>query len=161
MAFDHNPEEVESSDQIIQLVSFKIGDEEFGVDILSVQEIIRMHEITRVPNSPSFVEGVINLRGKVVPVVDLRNRLGYAERAHDKDTRIIVVEIEHRILGFIVDSVSEVLRIPLKTTESPPQMVGSVESEFITAVAKLENRLLILLDLARVLSKDEKSVLGG
>lgn len=148
-----------SSNDILQLVSFKIGDEEFGVDILAVQEIIRMHEITCVPNAPHFVEGVINLRGKVIPVIDLRKRLGLPERDYDKSTRIVVVEINGKIIGFIVDSVSEVMRIPRSITEAPPKMIGGVESEYITSVGKLDNRLLILLDLTKILSAQERTAL--
>lgn len=149
----------QQTDEILQLVSFVIGEEEFGVDILAVQEIIRMIEITRVPNSPHFVEGVINLRGKVIPVVNLRNRLGLPPKEYSKSTRIIVVELEKKTVGFIVDSVSEVLRISTIVTEPPPQMVGRVDSEYITAVGKLEDRLVILLDLNRILSNKEKAML--
>ena len=94
-------------DALIQLVTFSIGDEEFGVDILKVQEIIRTMEITRVPRAPEFVEGVINLRGKVIPIIDLRRRFKLVDRAHDKHTRIIVIEISSMVVGFVVDSVSE------------------------------------------------------
>ncbi|MCA9733279.1 MAG: purine-binding chemotaxis protein CheW [Deferribacteres bacterium] len=148
-----------SAEDILQLVSFKLGEEEFGVDILAVQEIIRMIEITRVPNSPHFVEGVINLRGKVLPVVNLRKRLGLPVTEYSKSTRIIVIELDKKTVGFIVDSVSEVLRIPTAVTEPPPQMVGRVDSEYITAVGKLDDRLVILLDLNRVLSNEEKMLL--
>ncbi len=150
----------QKTDEILQLVSFKIGEEEFGVEILAVQEIIRMIEITRVPNSPHFVEGVINLRGKVIPVVNLRNRLGLPPMEYSKSTRIIVVELEKKTVGFIVDSVSEVLRISTIVTEPPPQMVGRVDSEYIMAVGKLEDRLVILLDLNRILSNKEKALLS-
>jgi purine-binding chemotaxis protein CheW len=143
-------------DDILQLVSFNIGDEEFGVDILKVQEINRMTEITRVPNAPEFVEGVINLRGKVIPIIDLRNRLNMPQKEFYKQTRIVVVELENKIIGFIVDQVNEVLRINKSITEPPPPMVAGIEAEFITAIAKLEGRLLILLDLNRILTKDEK-----
>ena len=145
--------------EIIQLVSFRLGDEEYGVDILNVQEIIKMMEITRVPNSPDFVEGVINLRGKVLPVIDLRKRLGLPKKEHDKATRIIVVEMDKKIVGFIVDSVSEVLRIPSSALEAPPQMSNGVGEEFISAVGKLNDKLLILLDLKRILSVEEKKKL--
>lgn len=143
-------------DEIIQLVSFNIGEEEFGVNILKVQEINKLVQITKVPNAPVFVEGVINLRGKVIPIIDLRTRLGMEKKDHDKNTRIIVVEIEKRTIGFVVDSVSEVLRIPKGITEPPPELVAGIEADYITAVAKLENRLLIMLDLDRILTKDEK-----
>jgi purine-binding chemotaxis protein CheW len=143
------------SDELLQLVSFKIGDEEFGVDILKVQEINRMVEVTRVPNAPEYVDGVINLRGKVIPIVDLRRRLGMPRKEHGKDTRIVVVELNGKITGFVVDAVSEVLRIPRSVTEPPPPIVAGIEAEYITAVGKLEDRLLILLDLERIFSAQE------
>lgn len=146
--------------ELIQLVTFSIGDEEFGVDILQVQEIIRTMEITKVPRAPDFVEGVINLRGKVIPIVDLRRRFGLENRAHDKHTRIIVIEINQMIVGFVVDSVSEVLRIPSGTVEPPPPVVSGMDSEYISGVGKLQDRLLILLDLNKLLSGEEKEALG-
>lgn len=145
--------------EILQLVSFKIGSEEFGVDILNVQEINKMVQITKVPNSPEFVEGVINLRGRVIPIIDLRTRLRLPKIEHNKDTRIIVVEISGRTIGFIVDSVQEVLRIPINITEAPPEIVSGIDSEFIKSVGKLEDRLLILIDLEKVLSEKEKSMI--
>jgi purine-binding chemotaxis protein CheW len=147
--------------ELLQLVTFSIGEEEFGVDILSVQEIIRMMDITKVPRAPEFVEGVINLRGKVIPIIDLRRRFGLSTRDHDKHTRIIVIEINNMIVGFVVDSVSEVLRIPASTVEPPPPVVSGLESEYISGVGKLEDRLLILLDLNKLLSGEERDLLGS
>lgn len=146
--------------ELIQLVTFSIGEEEFGVDILKVQEIIRTMEITKVPRAPVFVEGVINLRGKVIPIIDLRSRFGLQTRDHDQHTRIIVIEISEMIVGFVVDSVSEVLRIPASTVEPPPAVVSGLESEYINGVGKLEDRLLILLDLNRLLSNEEQEQLA-
>ena len=141
------------SDELLQLVSFKIGDEEFGVDILKVQEINRMIEVTRVPNTPDYVEGVVNLRGKVIPVVDLRKRLGMMAKDKDKNTRIIIVELSGKIIGFVVDAVREVLRIPKSVTEPPPTLTsGTMNADYITAVGKLDDRLLTLLDLEKVLN---------
>ncbi|MDR3177074.1 MAG: chemotaxis protein CheW [Desulfovibrio sp.] len=139
-------------DELLQLVTFSIGEEEFGVDILKVQEIIRTMEITKVPRAEAFVEGVINLRGKVIPIIDLRRRFGLDSKAHDKHTRIIVIEINNMIVGFVVDSVSEVLRIPAGTVEPPPPVVAGLDSEYISGVGKLQDRLLILLDLDKLLS---------
>ncbi len=147
-------------DELLQLVTFSTGDEEFGVDILRVQEIIRTMAITKVPKAPEFVEGVINLRGKVIPIIDLRRRFGLQSKAHDKHTRIIVIEINTMIVGFVVDSVSEVLRIPASTVEPPPPVVAGLESEYISGVGKLEDRLLILLDLDRLLSRADIEALG-
>ena len=149
----------EKGDELLQLVSFKIGQEEFGIDILMVQEINRMLNLTHVPNTPDFIEGVINLRGKVIPVIDLRIKLGMPKKEYDKDSRIIVVEANGQTIGFIVDSVREVIRIPKSVTEAPPSLVAGVDASYITGVGKLEDRLLILLDLEKVLSKDEIAVL--
>ncbi|MEW5844585.1 MAG: chemotaxis protein CheW [Bacteroidota bacterium] len=151
-------EKVESS-EILQLVSFKIGNEEFGVDILNVQEINKMTQITKVPNAPDFVEGVINLRGRIIPVIDLRTRLKLDKKEHDKDTRIIVVEISNKTVGFIVDAVKEVLRVPVNITEAPPEIVTGIDSEFIKSVGKLDDRLLILMDLNKIITNVEKQEL--
>jgi purine-binding chemotaxis protein CheW len=147
-------------EELLQLVSFHIGGEEFGLDILRVQEIIRIQDLTRVPNSPDFVDGVINLRGKVIPVVALRKRFGLEQLAHDKQTRIVVVEVNGTVLGFIVDSVSEVLRVPASTIEPPPRL-GKVEREYVSGVGKLDNRLLILLDVDRLMSESEEASIAG
>ena len=146
--------------ELLQLVTFSIGEEDFGVDILKVQEIIRTMEITKVPRAQDFVEGVINLRGKVIPIIDLRRRFGLDSKPHDKDTRIIVIEINNMIVGFVVDSVSEVLRIPAGTVEPPPPVVAGLESEYISGVGKLQDRLLILLDLDKLLSGEVMEALG-
>jgi purine-binding chemotaxis protein CheW len=142
--------------KILQLVTFRLDNEEFGVDILKVQEINKMVDITRIPNAPPFVEGVINLRGKIIPIVDLRKRLGFDGRSFDKSTRIIVVELDGTVLGFIVDSVSEVLRISAGIVEPPPPLVSGIESEYIEGVGKLDNRLLILLELKKVFTLTDK-----
>lgn len=149
----------QSNEGIYQLVSFVIENEEFGVDILKVQEIIRTVEITRVPKAPNFVEGVINLRGKIVPVIDLRKRFGIAEREHDNETRIVVVELVDKVVGFLVDRVKEVIRVEKSVIEPPPELTTSIDSNYITGVAKLQDRLLILLELNRVLSSDEQEKL--
>ncbi|HQT90581.1 MAG TPA: chemotaxis protein CheW [Candidatus Kryptobacter bacterium] len=146
----------QSNEAIYQLVSFVIENEEFGVDILKVQEIIRTVEITRVPKSPEFVEGVINLRGKIVPVVDLRKRFGIARKERDNETRIIVVELVDKVVGFLVDKVKEVIRVEKSIIEPPPELTTNISTNYITGVAKLQDRLLILLDLDRVLSSDEQ-----
>lgn len=153
MAGENNTSTV--AENILQLVTFNLGEEEFAVDILNIQSINRMMDITNVPNSPSFVEGIINLRGQVIPVIDLRDRLQLTKKDYDKHSRIIVVDIDGKIIGFIVDMVNEVLRIQSNITEPPPNMVSSIDSEFITAVAKLDDRLITLLDLKRLLSDDE------
>jgi len=138
--------------ELLQLVTFNIAEEEFGVDILSVQEIIRLMQITTVPRAPACIEGVINLRGKVIPVIDMRKRFNLPAVERDSHTRIIVMEFgSSKIVGFLVDAVSEVLRIPASTVESAPAVVSGVGSEYIKGVGKLDDRLLILLDLDRLL----------
>jgi purine-binding chemotaxis protein CheW len=146
---------------LLQLVSFKVGSEEFGVDILKVQEINKMLKITRVPNAPEFVEGVVNLRGRIIPVIDLRKRLSLSAKEHDSKTRIVVVDIGGNIVGFIVDEVNEVLRVSKDIIENPPELVSKVESDFITSVAKLDDRIIILLDLDNLLEKDEQQKLDS
>ena len=141
--------------ELLQLVTFNISEEEFGIDILKVQEIIRIMEITKVPKAPPFVEGVINLRGKVIPVIDLRLRFGMQAKQYDSQTRIIVIELHGMIMGYVVDAVSEVLRIQSDTVEPTPPVVAGVDSEFIKGVGKLADRLLILLDLDKLLTSEE------
>jgi purine-binding chemotaxis protein CheW len=140
-----------TSEEVLQLVSFTLGREEFAVEILRVQEINRMMEITRVPNSPDYVDGVVNLRGKVIPVVNLRKRLGMEPKANDSDVRIIVMEVRGKVIGFVVDSVSEVLRVPASIMDPPPAGAVGVEKGYIKAIGKLEDRLLSLLDLDEVM----------
>ncbi len=158
-AVSTSKEKTSTGEELLQLVSFKLGDEEFGVDILRVQEINRLVDITKVPRAPSFVEGVINLRGKVIPIIDLRKRFGLTQKEQNKDTRIVVVDIEGSITGMIVDAVSEVLRLPASTIEPAPEIATSIDSEYIRGVAKLEDRLLIFLDLSSVFSRKERDAL--
>lgn len=141
----------------LQLVTFEVANEEFAVDILAVQEINRMMDLTRVPQSPPEVEGVINLRGKIIPVLDLRKRFGFPVGERNEHNRIIVVEVHGRVLGFIVDRVHEVLRISRDIVEPAPAMVCSIESDFIAGVGRLEDRLLILLDLQRLFQSQDGS----
>jgi purine-binding chemotaxis protein CheW len=140
--------------ELLQLVSFHVGDEEFGLDILRVQEIIRIQPLTRVPNLPDYIDGVFNLRGKVIPVIGLRKRLGLDKQSSDKHTRIVVVDVHSQILGFVVDSVSEVLRIHSDTVEPTPHL-GKAERDYISGVGKLDSRLLLLIDLERLMSDAE------
>ena len=142
-----------------QLVVFQLGAELYGVEISRVHEIIRLQAVTRVPRTPTFVEGVINLRGKVIPVVDLRRRFGLPTAEHTRASRIVVVEIGDQVVGIIVDGVSEVLRVSSGTIEPPSPVVAGVDSEYIHGIAKLPERLVILLDLDRVLARDERRAL--
>jgi purine-binding chemotaxis protein CheW len=150
---------VDSSDkeQLIQLVGFKIGKEIFGVDILMVQEIIRSAPITYVPNSPEFVEGVINLRGSIIPVIDLRKRLNLHSASYEKEKDwILILDIGGRVTGFIVDSVTEVIKIQENSIDPPPDiLVAGLHSQYIRGVCEIDNNLLILLDFSRILLVDE------
>lgn len=145
----------DNNNELLQLVSFKLGNEEFGINILMVQEIVRWINITKIPNAPESIEGVVNLRGKIIPIIDLNNKLGMNRFTLDSQTRIIVVEVDKKIIGFIVDQVSEVLRIPRSITEAPPTLVSGINSEYITAIGKMENRLLILLNLEKIVNSVE------
>jgi len=147
-------------EKTIQMVGFKLNKEFYGIDIIQVQEIIRMHEITMVPRTPEFVKGVVNLRGKVVPIISLRERFGIKEIEPTKETRIIIVRIEVGVIGFIVDAVAEVIRIPERLIEPPPATATSIETEYIKGVGKLEDNLIIILDLNKVLTKEKKEFLN-
>jgi len=149
------------SGEVVQVVSFRLGGEEYGVDISQVQEIIRLVEITHVPRAPKFMEGVINLRGQLIPIIDLRTRFGMPRIEPTKSTRIIVTEIGTKRVGIIVDSVSEVLNLPLENVEEAPEMIAGVGTEYIQGVGKLDDRLIILLDLTMVISTEEKQQLEG
>lgn len=144
---------------LLQLVSFVVGAEEYAIPILAVQEINRMMAITRVPQSPAFVEGVINLRGKVIPVVDLRKRFNMPINQNTGDERIIVVEVqgesEARVIGFTVDKVNRVLRIGSDIVEPAPAMACGADSEYVLGVGKLDEGLLILLSLDKLFSQRE------
>lgn len=147
-----NTHDMNNDDNLMQLVTFRLGEEEFGVQILVVNEIIRLVQITLVPNAPPFIEGVINLRGKVLPVVGLRKRFKMPEMPLDSQSRIIVMELNQNVVGFLVDGVSEVLRIPQSTVEPAPAVVAGIGSEYIEGVGKLDDRLLILLNLEALLA---------
>jgi purine-binding chemotaxis protein CheW len=142
-----------------QLVVCALGNEHYGLDIAAVESIIKMQPITFVPRAPEFVEGVTNLRGKVLPVIDLHKRFGLPPRETSKDTRIVVVEISGNTVGVIVDGVSEVLHLDPGSVEPPSPLVTTVDSSFIQGIAKMEQQLIILLDLSKVLSTSEQSEL--
>jgi purine-binding chemotaxis protein CheW len=139
----------------LQVVGFRIGNETFGVRIGSVREIVRVPEITAVPSAPETVEGVINLRGKIIPVMDLRKRFGQSEIQPDKKNRILVVELENKLVGLIVNAASEVLKIAPSEIEAPGNLFAEGESSYITGVGKLKGRLIILLDIAKLLHRPE------
>ncbi len=139
----------------LQVVGFRIGNETYGVRIAAVREIVRVPEITSVPNAPDAIEGVINLRGKIIPVMDLRKRFGLTEIQSDKKNRILVVELDNKMLGLIVNSASEVLKIPPSDVEAPGSLFTDGESGYVTGVGKLKGRLIILLDIAKLLRRPE------
>ena len=142
-----------------QLVVFRLGREAYGVDIGQVQGIERMQPITKVPHTPNFVEGVINLRGQVTPVITLRTRFGLETTENTKETRIVVVRMEEAWVGLVVDAVEGVLRITSDQVEPPSELVTTVEAEYLRGIAKVEDSLLILLDLKKILSWQETRAL--
>jgi purine-binding chemotaxis protein CheW len=137
------------------IVGFRIGRESFGVPIRLVHEIVRIPEITAVPEAPDYVEGVINLRGKIVPVVDLRKRFGEKEIKTTRKNRILVAEVDRKMVGLMVDAASEVMKIPETDIEQPPNVFEEGDLQYVTGVGKLNGRLIILIDLTRVLQKGE------
>jgi purine-binding chemotaxis protein CheW len=146
-----------------QLVVFGLGKEEFGIDISRVREIVRLQNITAIPRSMDFVEGIVNLRGQIVPIVDLckRFRVAGANSAEESARRIIVVNMAEQNIGILVDGVSEILRIPDDSIEpTPPIVAGGVAAEFIRGVAKVDDRLIIFLELDKVFSMEEKEALS-
>lgn len=142
-----------------KVVVFRLGEEEYGVDILQVKTIERMMKITRVPKAPSFVEGVVNLRGEIIPIIDLRKRFDLPAREVSENTHIIVVKIEDLVVGMIVDGVTEVMSISQEAIELPPAIIGGINAAYLKGVAKVDNRLIILLNLDRILNIEEISQL--
>lgn len=147
----------------VQLVVFTLRQEdqicEYGVPITKVQEIISMTTPTKMPQTPDFVEGIINLRGKIIPIIDLKKRFDMGKSNITNDTRSVIVEVEGQTVGIIVDEVSEVLRLQVDNIEPPPAVVGGITAEYLTGVGKLDNRLLILLDVDKILTDKEKAEL--
>ena len=139
----------------LHIVGFRIGRETFGVPISLVHEIVRVPEITPVPEAPEYVEGVINLRGKIISVVDLRRRFGETEVKAHKKNRILVVEVAGKLVGLMVDAASEVLKIPPSEIDLPPNVFEEGELNYVTGVGKLQGRLIILIDLTKILQKGE------
>jgi len=134
------------------LATFFLGDEEYGVDVRMVQEIIRVTEITQVPRAPEFVKGVINLRGRIIPVLDLKRKLGLGDVTVSRLSRIVVVKLRERLIGLLVDGASQVLKVPVASIEAAPEEIVEIDQSSIRGVAKLEKRLIILIDLARILA---------
>jgi len=144
----------------LHLVTFALG-EEYGVPISQVQEIVRVGGITMVPNAPGYMEGVINLRGRVLPVLNLRKRLKLSAAKMSKSSRIVVTEIGNKVIGLLVDAVTHVIKVPEQFVESAPEEVLEVETDYITGVGKLKDRLIILLDLEKLLRKEKIEIKEG
>jgi purine-binding chemotaxis protein CheW len=149
----HSEEQVNED---LQLVAFVLHKEEFAVDIHKVREVLKVAQITPLPQSLDFIEGVINLRGEVIPVVDLRKRFRLADAQKGENSRIIIVEIDDSLVGLIVDSVTEVLHLQASAVEPPPRRLAGTKTEFISGVGKLAERLIIILDLEKILSTEEQ-----
>ena len=148
--------------ELVQLVSFMLADEEYGVEVLKVREIIRMPTITKMPNVLQYVEGIINLRGKVIPIISMRRRFSLMDSENSGQTRIIIMDVAGGLIGFIVDGVSEVIRIQSSEIQPPPQMVvtGGIGQEFITGVYNHAERLLVIMDVDRMFTDDERDSFG-
>ena len=144
-----------TTEKNMKIIVFQLRDEEYGVPVEQVLSIERVQHITRVPKTPVFVKGVINLRGVVTPIIDLRGRFNIEEKEFSDHTRIIIVTVDDMDVGLIVDAANDVIDIPVISIEPPPEIVGGVEADYLHGVAKLEERLLILLNLERVLNADE------
>lgn len=140
----------ETKNDILQLATFRLGEEEYAIEISTVQEINRMTEITKVPNSPPYIEGVLNLRGKIIPAVNLRKKFGLSEKNFDRHTRIMVVDMMDTMVGLIVDEVSEILRILAETLEPATAMTTGANSKYIKGIGKINDRLIILLDIDKL-----------
>ncbi|WP_289136441.1 chemotaxis protein CheW [uncultured Brevibacillus sp.] len=139
----------------VKVIVFRLKDEEYGVEVDQVKSIEKLEHITRVPRTPKFVKGVINLRGVVTPIIDLRNRFSLEDSEYSEATRIIIVAVGELEVGLIVDAANDVIDIPVNAIEPPPEVVGGVEAAYLRGVAKLDRRLLILLNLDKVLSTEE------
>lgn len=146
---------------IIQLVSFVLEDVEYGVDILAVHEILRFPEITRLPNTPEFIKGVINLRGNVIPVVDVRKRFGFPKGRITDLTRIIVIETNDKLTGLMVDNVHQVVRISQSNVDPPSALIEGVSEEYIWGIGRLKDRLIVILNLSNILFLEEDQAVAG
>ncbi len=144
----------------LQVVSFRLGGEDYAIEITKVKEIILVEGITKVPQMPSYIEGIINLRGTVIPVLDLRKRFEIGDFSMTVHTRIIVTRLEQRIVGMIVDAVLRVMKIPKTNIQAPPETIACIAGEYLIGVAKMEDRMQLVLDIERVLHADEQRQLA-
>ncbi len=157
---EQNNRRHEMDGELSQMISFMVGEEEYGLDILRVKEVIRIREITRLPKAPSFVKGIINLRGDVIPIIDLRDKFGLEHQQYTSMTRVIVVDVDEKLVGMVVDAASQVVRIPADQIDPPPPIVGCLSAEYVKGVGKLDERLVILLNIDRILTQEEKMALA-
>jgi purine-binding chemotaxis protein CheW len=139
----------------VQVINFQVGGDEYAVDIQSVREVTGLREITQLPNAPPFVKGVINLRGEVIPIIDLREKLGITQVEYDDLTNIIFVELEAKVIGVVVDRVSHVIRLSSADISPAPPLIGGLSGRFVTGVAKLEHGLVVILNMAKILTAEE------
>ena len=159
MAESKSREEVTT--ELKQLIGFTVGAEEYGLELLQVKEVIRMRPITWLPKAPSCVKGIINLRGDIIPIIDLRDRFGMQPQEQTAMTRVVVVEVEGRPVGMVVDSASQVVRVPADQFDPPPEALGDASRDFITAVAKMGDKLIVMIDAARIISGEEMSQIAS
>lgn len=148
-------EEEEEEEEQLQLLTFMLGQEEYALNIMDIKEIIRPKEVTEVPKAPDYILGILSLRGTIIPVLDVNKRLGLPIQEHGQQCRIVVVKWQEHLFGLLVDSVVQVMNIPLTKVEPPPEILGGVEGEFLRGVGKLDERLIILLNLSRILAVEE------
>lgn len=151
-------EKTEEEEEQIQLLTFMLADEEYGLNIMDIKEIVRPKEATEVPRTPSYVQGIISLRGVIIPIFDVKKKLGLAEGDQDPRNRIIVVKSNDHFYGLLVDSVVQVMDVPLSKIDPPPEIVGSVEGEFLIGIGKMDERLIILLNLQKIIAVDEEGI---
>ncbi|SDJ99695.1 chemotaxis protein CheW [Sediminibacillus albus] len=136
-------------------IIFQLKEQQYGVDIQQVRSIERLQDVTEVPNTSDFIKGIINLRGEVIPIIDLKERLNIGNQAHTIETRVLIIDIENVTAGLIVDEAKDVVDIDPSIIDPAPQMVSGIDQEYIKGVAKLEAGLLILLDFKKILDQDE------
>jgi purine-binding chemotaxis protein CheW len=148
-------EKAEEEEEQIQLLTFMLADEEYGLNIMDIKEIVRPKEATEVPRTPAYIQGIISLRGVIIPIYDVKKRLGLVATEQDPRNRIIVVKSNEHFFGLLVDSVVQVMDVPLSKIDPPPEIVGSVEGEFLIGIGKVDERLIILMNLQKVLAVDD------
>ena len=148
-------ENAEIDEGTTNLVTFRLGSGEYAIDIMQAKEIIKMEKITLIPNAPYFVEGVINLRGNIIPIIDLKKRFNLEESEGDKNTGIIIAKIEDVDMGIMIDSVSKVVSMPNSDIQPPPSMLQGIGQRYIKGVGKMEDKLLVVLDLDKLFTNEE------